>query len=231
MLSSFLGLIVLGWFAYEEGKNPSDLSKIPLIKANPEPFKVKPKNPGGMKVPHTNKLVYNMISSNKDSKVQVSILPEPEEPVSKEDLAKAPAPFLAKKDNKEPVKKVIKLSEIPKTPSQKLYKKPEEKKVTEEASAIEKAAKISVDVTTDTKTMQVQLGSYRTVKSLELGWVSLQKNFPEILGGLKYMVKTVELGDKGLFYRLLAGPVESEDKARKICRELTKKKQGCLVAR
>jgi hypothetical protein len=38
-----------------------------------------------------------------------------------------------------------------------------------------------------------------------------------------------DLGSKGVFFRLRAGPLASESAAKKICAELTKRKVGCLV--
>jgi len=87
MLSAFAGLMILGWYAYDEARNPKDLSNLPIIKASPEPFKVKPLNPGGMDVPNTDKIVFNVISDNKKDVIDDTIeklLPPPEEPVDKE---------------------------------------------------------------------------------------------------------------------------------------------------
>ena len=38
-----------------------------------------------------------------------------------------------------------------------------------------------------------------------------------------------DLGAKGVFYRLRAGPLADEKAARQLCRELTKRQVGCLI--
>jgi cell division septation protein DedD len=38
---------------------------VPLVKAEPEPIKVKPKDPGGLKVPHKDKSIYEQIESQR----------------------------------------------------------------------------------------------------------------------------------------------------------------------
>jgi len=92
MIVAFVGLIILGWFAYEEGKYPSDLSELPLIKKNPKPFKVKPEDPGGLKVSNQEKEIYDVtinggeeIDVNKEKEF-AKLLPPPEEPITMEEI-------------------------------------------------------------------------------------------------------------------------------------------------
>ncbi len=61
-------------------------SNVPLIKAAPGPVKVRPENPGGLKVPNRDKLVYDRMhksSEGSEGRGPESLLPPPEQPLPK----------------------------------------------------------------------------------------------------------------------------------------------------
>ncbi|HEY9079021.1 tetratricopeptide repeat protein [Magnetovibrio sp.] len=74
----------------------------------------------------------------------------------------------------------------------------------------------------------VHLASYRQQKAAERGWAELSKRFGDVLGGLEYRIERVDLGNsKGVFYRLKAGPLPSNNAAKDACRTLKVKRQYC----
>ena len=58
----------------------------------------------------------------------------------------------------------------------------------------------------------------------------LQKRYPEALGGLGVAYVRVDLGDKGIYYRVQAGPVD-EARATSICSTLKSQSVGCILVR
>lgn len=73
----------------------------------------------------------------------------------------------------------------------------------------------------------VHLASYRRKGAAERGWVALTKRFSQ-LSGLEPRIERVDLGStKGVFYRLKAGPLPSNNAAKDICRKLKAKRQFC----
>lgn len=64
-LGAFGGLLVLAWFAYQDGKVPVPEEEIPVIKAEEEPFKRAPENPGGEEIPHVDKEVFDGVNRDK----------------------------------------------------------------------------------------------------------------------------------------------------------------------
>ncbi|WP_032112635.1 SPOR domain-containing protein [Candidatus Paracaedibacter symbiosus] len=76
----FLILCVVGWFGYRWASNPHH-SEPPLIKAEPTPFKVRPDNPGGMVIPHQDKLIYGRIAPEQHQPIE-HLLPAPEQPIA-----------------------------------------------------------------------------------------------------------------------------------------------------
>jgi tetratricopeptide (TPR) repeat protein len=76
----------------------------------------------------------------------------------------------------------------------------------------------------------VHIASYRSEDDAQKGWAQLRRAYPQ-LGPLQPEVSRVNLGaQKGVFYRLLAGPLPSQPEAERICRELKAKRQFCEVA-
>ncbi|MFA6022284.1 MAG: SPOR domain-containing protein, partial [Rhodospirillales bacterium] len=73
----------------------------------------------------------------------------------------------------------------------------------------------------------VQLGALRSAPDAEKEWGRIQRANGDVLGGLKSDVVQVDLGAKGVFWRLRAGPL-NEQSARHVCGELKTRNQGCM---
>jgi len=77
----------------------------------------------------------------------------------------------------------------------------------------------------------LHLSSLRSEEAAKREWSDLQRSFPEPLGQLQAEFRRTELGDKGTFYRVLAGPLPSPDAAAEVCAALKAKeaRQYCRV--
>lgn len=75
----------------------------------------------------------------------------------------------------------------------------------------------------------VQLGSYRNKDSLKNGLKILQNKHKDVIKSLNYSIKQVDIGSKGVFYRLYIGKLPSKLEATALCAEFRKRNQGCLV--
>lgn len=73
----------------------------------------------------------------------------------------------------------------------------------------------------------VHLASYRSIKQANAGWKTIQRRHKSLLDGMNSEVKKVDLGKKGTFYRLIAGPVESKAAQRQLCTDLKRRRQFC----
>lgn len=79
---------------------------------------------------------------------------------------------------------------------------------------------------------RIQLAAVRSPERAKQEWARLTKKHSDLLGGFGLTVVKADLGPKkGIFYRLRAGPVPSEEAARKLCTLLAKRKVGCLIVR
>lgn len=86
---AIVGIVVLiagfaasAWYALRS-EAPMMAAKPPVFKADPAPVKVKPAEPGGLKVPNQDKLVYERLAEKKPAAKTVKLAPPPEKPVMK----------------------------------------------------------------------------------------------------------------------------------------------------
>jgi hypothetical protein len=73
----------------------------------------------------------------------------------------------------------------------------------------------------------VHLASYRTAKQAEAGWSQLKRAHAALLGPLDHAVTSIDLGTKGIFFRLVAGPFTSNMEAESTCKKLKSRRQFC----
>ncbi len=75
----------------------------------------------------------------------------------------------------------------------------------------------------------VQLASIKDAAAAGSEWAKLSKKYPAELSGTKYRVERADLGSRGVFFRIQAGPM-AKDSATKICTSIKAKAPGaCLV--
>ena len=92
VVGTFCGIV---WYAYTQGLSQGTRGgSLPVLRADPSPTRERPAEPGGMKVPHQDKLVYDQVArggSNLSPTVE-RMLPPPETPIAR---PVAPPPSVA----------------------------------------------------------------------------------------------------------------------------------------
>lgn len=200
LLASALVILVMAlfagglWLAYHAAHGQSE-GKVPLIRAERTPIKVRPSSPGGLRIPDRNMLIYG----EKEPKIE-RLLPGPEEPLPRPVAKPSPTPVRA----------------APVTPA-------EQKKLVPSSAAPRPRP--------DEAEARIQLGALRSEVAARAEWQRLRRAEPEILGHLSVETVRSDLGEKGVFYRIEAGPFASSAEASKICRELKRHKIACLLVR
>lgn len=76
---------------------------------------------------------------------------------------------------------------------------------------------------------RIQLLSLKTKARAAQEAGRLTSKHKPVLGSLKVVPVRADLGDRGVFYRLRAGPLDSRAEAASLCRKLSARNQGCLV--
>lgn len=231
--------------------NADDADETPaVITGNDEPYKERPAEPGGMRIPDQDKMVYKrMRTDDMDTHVE-RLFPEAEAPV--EPVVQKPV---------EPVPVATREGQIlgapafvPETPEQmelevistrqKAMKMeaaapvPAPKPAAVEAQAAPKAkpaaqptaAKAST-ATPAGSTWHVQLISLPSKSGAEKAWPKILKAHSALLSGLPHDVVAAEIKGKGTFYRLRVGAFKTRDEAKSLCDKLKARKQDCTLTK
>ncbi len=275
---SFFGDGLLQWFGGGDGG-------VPVIRAQTGPIKVRPENPGGLKVPDRDKLVYDRMQKTAGEDAQDKgrgperLLPPPEQPLprpaakktAEKPVEKAPAPKPAPTPKTKPVAKVPTVKDVkaakrpapppppaapPSSSGQAFNAAPAQtaEKVEAPKKAAPKPASVtapkpqpvakapkpapvkSVPATLPPSQVSrggaylIQLAAARSSQGARTEWERLRTKHRDLLGNLGLTVTKADLGPgKGVFYRLRAGPLVSENTARTLCQQLAQRKVGCLI--
>lgn len=275
---------------------------VPMVRADPAPFKTRPRDPGGMEVPDRDKLVYERLEGEKGEVRVERLLPPAEKPIvpPRATPDQVPAPAVTERLPRVPTEVQVLAAKPPAPPAilrvhersiertkepreQLRVPEPEDAPPTAEETAPVAEAEgknESVAATSESsrptertpapppappapaapapvapqpsvsrpaaatpppvaampaaETAQgflIQIAAVREPERAESEWERLQRQHPEPLRGLKLFVIKADLGDKGVFWRLRAGPFADEDQAKSRCADLARRKVGCLVVK
>jgi cell division septation protein DedD len=237
-------------YAYHRGRDTNTSGAVPIITADPGPFKVKPENPGGMNVPNRDLEIYKRMENAQPPAAprRETLLPPPEKPIvppRAEPLLEAPAviatpkvippaaPFEPAPGTAKSIAEATaaKQAALPAAPKQgQGPAKPESTaklEVQPNAAAAEKVNRIAPAAG---GAFRIQLGALRTPDAARGAWTKLQKQHSDLLGSLALSIDRRDAGgDKGVFYRMQAGPLASESDARGLCTRLKQRHVDCLV--
>ncbi len=243
-----LGVMVLFagglWFAYVQGTRHAagpaqSVDAVPLLRADERPGKVKPDQPGGMPIPDQNSSLYN----DKLAKSSVEkLLPPPEQPLPRpppapvKTTAAPPVPMLppeASPAEARPAPGVSSSRGGAPQAAAALSAIPAAAPQPASPSSVQKAAVPAATERTSgmaARAVEVRLGSLRTPEAAREEWQRLKRANGDLLGNLKANAVSVDLGEKGIWYRITAGPLD-EAGADRLCSEMKQRNHGCIVAR
>lgn len=77
--------------------------------------------------------------------------------------------------------------------------------------------------------LRIQIAATKDEASARAEFARLQKAHADLLGNLSANVVKADLGDKGVFYRIQAGPIADKAQADKLCGQLKPLGIGCIV--
>jgi len=75
----------------------------------------------------------------------------------------------------------------------------------------------------------LQLGAVRSTEAAQQEWNHLKGAQGDLLGSLAANAVRVDLGDRGIFYRIVAGPIAEESAATRTCNALKQRNVGCIL--
>jgi cell division septation protein DedD len=206
------------WVAYNNSQTraPGD---VPVIQADQGTTKTRPQQPGGMAIPDQDKLVYNQ---GKGPPQVEKLLPPPEIPLPR------PAP------SGEAASATPAAPAVPVTPAVPPPAQPPAAPATA-ASAVAAVppppAPAPLAPAAATTGYRLQLGALRSEDAARREWEKLKKTHGDLLGGLNAAWPRADLGERGIYYRIQAGPVGDVAAAEHLCGELKRRNVGCILVR
>jgi len=235
---------------------PAANGQLPVIGPDAGPVKVVPDNPGGVTVPDQDKVILN--GNTAQPKVE-QLLPPPENPVASPALPQAvqtpqpvqapapmPAPQMAQTQSPPPAPVSVPVPKPQAAPPVNLIPSPPPPKPValqtpppapavsgnSPASSAGAAAKPPTQPLPPGKGYFLQLGALRTVEAAQASWTQLKTAQPDILGNLPANAVKVDLGgDRGVFYRVMAGPIADESAAERSCNTLKQRHVACILVK
>ncbi len=240
-LAAFVAAV---WYAYDRGVRQGATFSPPLIRADHSPTKVRPKDPGGLEVPHQDKLVYETLAGDEAEEGPERLLPPPEEPLPRPEPAAAPVPEV-RASGAERVVEVAPPAALPPAPEPAPSAAPAAGEPPPAPASSAAPATVTAARTAPAPAepeppqeavapggFRVQLASYRDPEAATRGWSRLSKANPALLRELTPDVIRVDLGpEKGIFYRLTVGPLADRGAADALCAKLKERKVGCLIVK
>ncbi|NKB44051.1 MAG: SPOR domain-containing protein [Alphaproteobacteria bacterium] len=250
------GAVIAGiaaWTVFGPGSGLEG-GRTPLIVAEPEPYKVRPKDPGGMQVENQDKLVYERVGGATSAPGAENILPPPEAPkapapaavaavptpapVSEPvpESAPAPVPVVDPSPKSAPTPAVVapdpEVAPAPLVaPAPVVVETPQPAPVaapsapeTPEPTLEDMVAALSGDYL-------IQIAALRSQEAAEGEWQRISSRHSNLLGAYREKIVRVDLGERGIFFRLRAGPLKDRGAAEDLCEALAAENVGCLVVR
>jgi hypothetical protein len=214
------------WWAHNQDVKAGGKGLEPLVVQAPAtPTRVKPENAGGLVPPNQDKEVYNRISPGAvptqpekllpaatNPKLPANGLPAPSPP-KEADTAKTPTPVQPPAAN----------ATAPAAPPavQSTDVKPGK---TEAGPSI---ASLIDNMSGPTGGWRVQVASVKSEEVAKSTWARLQTANGDVMANLRMQPVRVDLGDKGVWYRVQAGPLD-EKQAQSVCATLKTRRADCV---
>lgn len=180
--------------------------QIPRILADNTPYKEVPLDTGGAQIPNQDKEIYQVLNgTSTDTAVQT--VPVAEEPL--------PKPVRKSEPTTKPVANIVIKDKEATTPKQTVQQQP-----------VTAAPKPS------TGNYVVQVAALRSRSEAEKMWNNLTDKMGGLLTSTHFSdIKRVDLGSRGVYYRLRVSGLANKTAADQLCQKLKTAKQDCIVTR
>lgn len=212
--------------------------EVPVIHADHQPTRKRPADPGGMTIPDQDKLVYS--PGKAEPKVE-QLLPPPEQPLPPPVVEAPPEPPPASPAAlaAPPAPSAPAATPVQPAPTAAINSAPPSQPVAAPAPApVVAAAPVRPPVQAAPASppsggggYRLQIGAVRTPEGAKHEWERLKRANSDVLGKLSVSMARVDLGERGIFYRIQAGPVADAALAERHCAELKRRGVGCILVR
>ncbi len=216
------------WWAHNQDVKAGGKGLEPLVVQAPTtPTRTKPENAGGLVPPNQDKEVFNRISPGAVQTQPEKLLPGPVNPRLPANGLPAPAAPKEAEPAKTPTPVQTASSTTGGATSAPAAVQPTDIKpgTTESGPTI---ASLIENMSGPTAGWRVQVASVKNEDVAKSTWARLQSAHGDVMANLKMQAVRVDLGDKGVWYRVQAGPLD-EKQAQGVCTTLKSRKADCVT--
>jgi hypothetical protein len=224
------------WWAHNQDVKAGGRGLEPLVVQAPAtPTRIKPENAGGLNVPNQDKEVFNrlqpgtvptqpekLLANPTNPKLPPGgILPTPAapKPPDTEVASKTPTPL-------QPATPATMTTAGPTAPPVADVPKPEKPAAATESGP--SIASLIDNMSGPVGGWRVQVASVKNEDVAKSTWARLQSAHGDVMANLRMQAVRVDLGDKGVWYRVQAGPLD-EKQAQNVCSTLKTRKADCVL--
>ncbi len=214
MLIGLIGVAVIAaviiFNLYQPGTRDRDAP--PRISADNTPYKIEPEDAQGEVTPNQDKEVYDVLNGTAETG-EVTNRVETEEPIKMPDTATVVVEGSQPAETTKPAEPEVKAPEPVETKT--IQPEPVQPRVTSGGS-----------------NYVVQVASVRTEADANRIWSGVNSKFSSVLPRGSYSdIKRVDLGDKGIYYRLRVAGLSGQDAAKALCDRMKSENQACFVTK
>ncbi len=246
---------LIAYYFVQNRDGSLDPANIPVVRADPRPMKVKPDNPGGIDVPFQNTEIYDRVGqqtggvpagrppaagSAAPARPGERLMHGPETPMPRPQPPPAPvAAIPAVPEIAAPPDAVVvtpapasaarapaPLAAVAPPPVSAPAPAP-----VPAAPAVATARPAPTAAPPTPGSARIQLASVRDMADAQREWARVTRQYPDLLAGMSPQFVPADLGDRGIFIRVQAGPFASPEAARAACDALRARGAGCNVVR
>jgi cell division septation protein DedD len=200
------------WIGYRVSQNRSLPSETPLIHADNQPVKVRPDDPGGMEIPNRDRLVFNPRGAEPAER----LLPPPEAPLPR------PTP------TNPPQAAPVPVAPAPAPAAQAPQKPPGQAQPAPTPTPVPPQTAMTG---IEGKGYRLQVGAVKTPESARQEGDRIKRQNSDLLGSLSLGAERVDLGERGIFFRIQVGPIADAATAERLCAQLRQRNVGCLLVK
>lgn len=215
------------WWAHNQDVKAGGKGLEPLVVQAPTtPTRTKPENAGGLVPPNQDKEVFNRIAPGAVQTQPEKLLPGPTNPKLPANGLPTPAAPKEAEPAKTPTPVQTASTTGAATPAPPAVQPTDVKPGTTESGPT--IASLIDNMSGPTAGWRVQVASVKNEDVAKSTWARLQSAHGDVMANLKMQAVRVDLGEKGVWYRVQAGPLD-EKQAQNVCTTLKTRKADCVT--
>ncbi len=207
----------IAWYAYDWVGSQLETTRPQVIRADTGPIESRPESPGGQNASSQDVAVLNDRAPDPENPRFEHLFAPPETPLPPP-TESAETEAMAKPEALAPAASLPTPSEAPAPP------------VATPPVATSQLAALP-PATAPAGAYLIQLAALKSGDDARSAWGRLQKAHPALLGEPELAIQEVDLGERGIFYRIQAGYFPDRASALELCNALKARGQDCLVVK